>query len=109
MIDVPRFVLIIAVFAVTASACGAGQATEEASQAVAATSSTVAPTTAPAAAEDDEPTTAPEETTTTAAPAPAVVVDGPPAPDFALALDDGRGFILSEEQKPVYMVFWAEW
>jgi len=38
-----------------------------------------------------------------------VVVDGPPAPDFILALADGTEFTLSAEQKPVYMVFWAEW
>lgn len=31
------------------------------------------------------------------------------APDFALALGDGGTFRLSEEQKPVYLVFWAEW
>ena len=35
--------------------------------------------------------------------------DGPPAPDFELALADGSVFRLSDEQKPVYMVFWAEW
>ncbi|MDX2344613.1 MAG: hypothetical protein QNL12_13205, partial [Acidimicrobiia bacterium] len=35
--------------------------------------------------------------------------DGPPAPDFELALADGSTFALSAEQKPVYVVFWAEW
>lgn len=63
-------------------------------------------------------TTIPAETdrsvTSTTVPAtgdtePPVVVDGPPAPDFTLALADGTEFVLSEEQKPVYMVFWAEW
>ena len=34
---------------------------------------------------------------------------GPAAPDFELALDDGGTFSLGAEQKPVYMVFWAEW
>ena len=46
-------------------------------------------------------------------PAPATdappVVDGPAAPDFALALGSGETFVLSDEQKPVYLVFWAEW
>ncbi len=37
------------------------------------------------------------------------VPDGPPAPDFTLALADGRSFTLSEEAKPVFMIFWAEW
>ena len=31
------------------------------------------------------------------------------APDFELALGQGGTFTLSDEQKPVYMVFWAEW
>jgi hypothetical protein len=31
------------------------------------------------------------------------------APDFTLALGDGGTFILSEEARPVYLVFWAEW
>lgn len=51
--------------------------------------------------------------TTTAAPggttSSTVAVDGPPAPDFTLALGTGGEFTLSAEQKPVYMVFWAEW
>ena len=35
--------------------------------------------------------------------------DGPDAPDFELALGQGGTFSLSAEEKPVYMVFWAEW
>jgi hypothetical protein len=31
------------------------------------------------------------------------------APDFTLALGDGSTFVLSEEIRPVFMVFWAEW
>ena len=31
------------------------------------------------------------------------------APDFALGLGDGGTFVLSEEVRPVYLVFWAEW
>ena len=34
---------------------------------------------------------------------------GPAAPDFSLTLGNGDTFVLSREQKPVYMVFWAEW
>ncbi len=36
-------------------------------------------------------------------------VEGPAAPDFTFALFDGSSFSLSDEQKPVYLVFWAEW
>jgi hypothetical protein len=31
------------------------------------------------------------------------------APDFSLLLGDGSTFVLSEETRPVFMVFWAEW
>lgn len=33
----------------------------------------------------------------------------PLAPDFTLELDDGGSYTLSEGEKPVYLVFWAEW
>ncbi|MDH3308118.1 MAG: hypothetical protein OEO77_11450 [Acidimicrobiia bacterium] len=36
-------------------------------------------------------------------------VDGPAAPDFSLLVDDGSTFVLSQETRPVYLVFWAEW
>lgn len=31
------------------------------------------------------------------------------APDFTLALGSGGTFTLSDSEKPVYLVFWAEW
>ncbi len=34
---------------------------------------------------------------------------GAVAPDFTLALGDGGTFTLSQEARPVYMIFWAEW
>lgn len=44
------------------------------------------------------------------APAPTgTVTEREPAPDFTLALGDGGSFTLSESDKPVYLVFWAEW
>ncbi|HUG75626.1 MAG TPA: TlpA disulfide reductase family protein [Acidimicrobiia bacterium] len=45
-----------------------------------------------------------EATTTTR-----VTPEGDPAPDFTLALDGGGSFSLSDETKPVLLVFWAEW
>jgi hypothetical protein len=53
-------------------------------------------------------TTTPEPTSTTV---PGPSPDGPPAPDFTLALgEDGSDtFTLSHETKPVFLIFWAEW
>ncbi|MEX0826674.1 MAG: hypothetical protein WD184_08015 [Acidimicrobiia bacterium] len=61
---------------------------------------TAAPTTTGASG-----STVPGAVTTTSRVAP----DGEAAPDFTLALGEGGEFTLSDEQKPVYMVFWAEW
>lgn len=106
MIIVLRSLTLIAAGAIFAAGCATGTQTDSASETVAP--STVVTTTAPVTTDDAEPATAPDPTTTTAA--PAVIVDGPPAPDFTLALEDPQGvFTLSEEQKPVYLVFWAEW
>ena len=38
-----------------------------------------------------------------------IAPEGPDAPDFTMALGDGGSFTLSEEAKPVYMIFWADW
>ncbi|GMQ94038.1 MAG: hypothetical protein BMS9Abin12_1520 [Acidimicrobiia bacterium] len=35
--------------------------------------------------------------------------EGRTAPDFVLALEPSGEFVLSQEAKPVYMIFWAEW
>ncbi len=35
--------------------------------------------------------------------------DNNPAPEFVLALGEGGEFSPSSEDKPIYMVFWAEW
>jgi hypothetical protein len=45
----------------------------------------------------------------TTAPAAKPAFDGPPAADFALSLAAGDTFQLSAEDKPIYLVFWAEW
>jgi hypothetical protein len=63
--------------------------------------------------ETTEATPAPSQATTTTAvadpPVTTAAPSGDPAPDFTLALGEGGSFTLSEEQKPVYLVFWAEW
>ncbi len=47
--------------------------------------------------------------TTTVPPAGESDADLPQASDFALTLSDGTEFTLSGEDRPVYLVFWAEW
>jgi hypothetical protein len=63
-----------------------------------------AATSSPTATSDGAATDATAGSQTTSA-----SVDGPAAPDFDLVLGDGTTFSLSGEEKPVYMVFWAEW
>ena len=105
-----RKLTLLVGFAFVLASCGGS------AEPVAATAVTGAP--AAPAQSDNEPTAAApstdtggadssEATTSTAAAAPAF--DGPPAPDFELVLEDGSTFRLSDEQKPVYLVFWAEW
>jgi len=101
--------MLAGAMALVAAACSSGEATETVpSSSVAATEAASPGTTATTATEAP----ANEVTTSVAAPAdsaPALPDDAPPAPDFTLALDDGSEFDLSDEQKPVYVVFWAEW
>ena len=40
---------------------------------------------------------------------PGPSIEGPPAPDFTTILADGSEFTLSAQEKPVYLIFWAEW
>jgi hypothetical protein len=55
-----------------------------------------------------EATTAPE-TTEAGEGATETTSDRPLAPDFTLELGGGGSYTLSEGEKPVYLVFWAEW
>lgn len=73
------------------------------------TSTTLPQSTATSGVTTDQPqgTTA---TTTEAVDTPGTTLsDRPLAPDFTLELGDGGSYTLSEGEKPVYLVFWAEW
>jgi len=102
-----RQLLLIAAVALAATSCSNGTDTtslppEPSSTTATAQTAPDVSTTAATAPEAVPPETeAPTETT-----AP---IEGPPAPDFTMTLDDGSEFTLSAEQKPVYLVFWAEW
>jgi len=108
-----RLLLLFAILALLAAACG-GSAEGELDVAPVTPTAGVEQSPSVTTTPGDTPgaTEAPDgaTTTTTVASAPPKVVDGPPAPNFTLALADNRGdFVLSDEQKPVFMVFWAEW
>ena len=68
-------------------------------------------------ADDATPPTSAEEAVTTAIPATTTPTEStdttwsgrPLAPDFTLDLGDGGSYTLSDGEKPVYLVFWAEW
>ena len=98
--------MLVGAMAFVAAACSGGEAAETVSSSSVATTEAASPGTTAAEAPAND------VTTSVAAPtdsAPALPDDAPPAPDFTLALDDGSEFVLSAEQKPVYVVFWAEW
>jgi hypothetical protein len=111
-----RKALLILVFALIGAACGGTGSSD--TQQLPATSLATTPTVAAdsAGSEATEPPTtgrdaaetAPTSAGTEALDAPPSF-DGPPAPEFELALANGGNFNLADEQKPVYMVFWAEW
>ena len=107
-----RKLYIALALALIVAACGG---TDSESAPVAA-NETEAPaeTQAPSEAEAPSETTGDQgsddsEPPATEAPAATPSFDGPPAPDFMVTLGDGSSFSLSGEQKPVYVVFWAEW
>jgi hypothetical protein len=106
-----RAFLLIAALAVAAASCSSG--TDTAAPAVEASPTSTVAQSEPGVSTmaTTVPDSAPSETVpdSEAPPETAAPVDGTPAPDFTMTLNDGSTFTLSEEQKPVYLVFWAEW
>lgn len=72
-------------------------------------STTGEPEVSTTASPDTSDSTQPNETTTTEPGATATTSDRQQAPDFTLELGEGGQYTLSEGEKPVYLVFWAEW
>lgn len=103
-------IIALMVLAVLGVACGA---TDEQTGAGPSSSVTVAaPADDAGASSSTLATSAPDASATT----PSTSSDRPApdpsrqlAPDFSLELANGSTFVLSEETRPVYMVFWAEW
>ena len=100
-----RFVLLGLMLLV--AACG-GTATST-TQAAGDTEPTAAPVVTSAPGE----TTATTDSTaspSTESPDPTTQqATGPPAPEFTTTLSDGSQFELASHDRPVYLVFWAEW
>ncbi len=114
--------MLVAVMAIAAAACGDGGSQPTAIDlggAAVDPPATDPPATDPPASElpstelpSTEPSgTEPSATTQQASTAaPRQRPDGPAASDFELALGGPGGtFSLSDETRPVFMVFWAEW
>jgi hypothetical protein len=108
-----RLASLLIGFTLVVAACGGG-ATDTATPAE--SSSTIG--TGDSASDTAVPSTEPQtpavtgqtdETAQTATERPAPDPTREIAPDFDLLLSDGSTFVLSEETRPVFMVFWAEW
>jgi ABC-type Fe3+-hydroxamate transport system substrate-binding protein len=91
-----NLVLLAMIMALVGAACGGAGSSSDGT-------SSSSPSTSPATTGQQPPATADGE--------PGQKPEGPLAPDFTLALgaDGSETFVLSQEAKPVYMVFWAEW
>jgi len=101
-----RMVLMIAVFALLAAACS-GTTVEPGDASDSSTSSVSGGDSTDTSSTDSSSTDASASDTSTSS--TNAKLEGPAAPDFTLALQPTGEFVLSQEVKPVYMVFWAEW
>lgn len=110
-----RMVLFFALFSILLAACGGGAAesTTATDATTAAAGSVVDDSVAgDAPADNPETTEQPDETAVgdeTPAEPRVTDFDGPLAADFSIDLNKTGMFTLSEEARPVYLVFWAEW
>ena len=110
-----RSALLMAVMMASAACAADGSTPENADPVSSSTTGATSTSEASSSSSTTETTDTVEATDQTAASStteatdPPPQIDGPTAPDFTFALADGSSFSLSAEQKPVYMVFWAEW
>jgi hypothetical protein len=105
VLNVRRLQLLLATLALIVVACSDAPDTAGTSQPAGSAgnqTSTLPGADGTAVPDTTESTETPEGTTGTTS-------DRPLAPDFTLELGDGGSFTLSEGEKPVYLVFWAEW
>jgi hypothetical protein len=93
VVSVRRF-LALAVFLAGCGGAGAGVVTSS---------------TEPTTTDTFSTSTSQSPATSTSQPATSTTTGGVTAPDFTLQLGDGGSYTLSQGEKPVYLVFWAEW
>ena len=108
LLTMKRFALFLAVLTVVAACSSTDDAAPTTEIAPATDAGTTATTAAPA---EDSSTTRDSmgDSGASLVPNQTIAPEGPEAPDFTMALGDGGSFTLSEEAKPVYMIFWADW
>ena len=108
-----RLFTLLTGLALVLAACGGGAAdtaTPAESSSTGPSSDASPATTVTSTEPGTSPATEPTEgTTEPATERPAPDPNREIAPDFSLLLGDGSTFVLSEETRPVFMVFWAEW
>lgn len=102
-----RFRSLVVSLMLVATACGGSGADNAAPTTAPAGSAGPSSTEAPGSNEAPGTTQAAATDSTAATEPPRT--EGPEAPDFTTILADGSTFSLSEHDKPVYLVFWAEW
>lgn len=102
---------LLLVLALLVAGCGGSDSTEteQAASTEADSPAVVVPTTGETAETVAPIPESEPPTESSASPTEAPPVDGPEAPNFEMSLADGTAFSLTDEQKPVYLVFWAEW
>jgi hypothetical protein len=101
------FLALVLVVSACGGSPGAAPATTATSSVPGETTPTLATTTtSDGVAEPDGTSTTVAATTSTV---PRVPPEGRDAPDFTLALGEGGEFTLSDEHRPVFLLFWAEW
>lgn len=105
-----HILLVVLALALLAAACGNG-ADASVDQPMSTPSSTVSEDSTAAPADSSTTTNDSSDSVDTTSATSSTKPEGPAAPDFTLALgaSGSESLTLSEEAKPVFMIFWAEW
>lgn len=98
-------VLLFTAFVIVMAACAA-DGDGPTSTASATTTTNEEGTDAPAVVDT---TVAGSATTDGGSTKPGIPANAPDAPDFVFTLGDGTDYHLGSDNKPVYLIFWAEW